>query len=482
MKATIACTHPIAQVDDRLYSSFIEHMGRAVYTGIYEPSHPTADKFGFRGDVSALIRPLRLSHIRYPGGNFLSGYRWRDGIGPKSERPVRPELAWFAIEPNEVGTDEFLQWCERLDIRPMLGVNLGTGTAQDALDLLEYVNGTHGTYYADLRRKNGRAAPYGVKLWCLGNEMDGPWQICTKTAEEYGRIACETAKMMKWFDPSIELVACGSSYRAMPTFGAWEKTVLAHCYPHIDYISLHQYYTNETDDIPSFLARSLEMEDSIREIGAICDEARRAQNGSHDVALSFDEWNVWYHFRQSGLEPPKWTVGRPIEEELFDDVDPLVTGSMMNTLLRNADRVRIACLAQLVNVIAPIMTEPGGRAWVQTIYEPFRCASLYGRGISMLPEVTVPSYNCAIRENVPYLDCAAVRNDDGALTFFLVNRNGKERLEATLHLDRAYSAAHLQTLRGAALYPLDCRLCPDHAEFSLPRHSWSMLRLLPEKA
>ena len=477
MKATIRCTRPISRVDERLFSSFIEHMGRAVYTGIYEPGHPTADEAGFRQDVADLIRPLQLSHIRYPGGNFLSGYRWQDGIGPKERRPVRPELAWFAIEPNEVGTDEFLQWCERVGVQPMLGVNLGTGTPQDAADLLEYVNGALPTHYADLRRKNGHEAPYGVKLWCLGNEMDGPWQICMKTAEEYGRIACETAKMLKWLDPTVELVACGSSYRDMPSFGSWEKTVLRHCYPYIDYISLHQYYTNEDGDIPSFLARSLEMEDSIREIAALCDEAKAEQHGDHDVALSFDEWNVWYHFRVSGKDPEKWTVARPIEEEDYDDVDPLVTGAMMNTLLRNADRVKIACLAQLVNVIAPIMTEPGGRAWVQTIYEPFRCASVYGRGVSLAPEVEVESYDCAIRKAVPYLDCAAVQGDDGSLNLFLVNRSADEPIEAALSLDRGYAAASLQTLRGTALAAQPCTLSPASAAFTLPPRSWSMLRL-----
>ena len=477
MKATIHLKRDLARVDDRLYSSFIEHMGRAVYTGIYEPDHPTADEAGFRRDVAELIRPLRLSHIRYPGGNFLSGYRWQDGIGPKDKRPVRPELAWFALEPNQVGTDEFLQWCERMDIRPMLGVNLGTGTPQDAVDLLEYVNGSLPTHYADLRRQNGHPAPYGVKLWCLGNEMDGPWQICMKTAEEYGRIACETAKMMKWMDPSIELVACGSSYRDMPTFGSWEKTVLRHCYPHIDYLSLHQYYTNHDGDIPTFLARSLEMEDSIRYIAGLCDEAKAEQQGDHDVYLSFDEWNVWYHFQKAGVFPPKWTFPRAIEEEAYDDIDPLVTGCMMNTLLRSADRVKIACLAQLVNVIAPIMTEPGGRAWVQSIYYPFLCASQFGRGTALVPEVEVPGYDCAIRQQVPYLDCAAVRGDDGSLNLFLVNRSAGEAIAADLALETSFARVEHRVLRGTALESAPCSLGADRLSLTLPPYSWSMVRL-----
>lgn len=478
-KIHLSNAHQIAPIDDRIYSSFIEHMGRAVYTGIYEPDHPTADAQGFRQDVVALIQPLNLACIRYPGGNFLSGYRWQDGIGPKASRPVRPELAWFALEPNQVGTDEFLQWCEKLGISPMLGVNLGTGQPQDAADLLEYVNGTLPTHFANLRRANGHEAPYNVKLWCLGNEMDGPWQIGAKTAEEYGRIACETAKLMKWMDPSIELVACGSSYRAMPTFGQWEKTVLKHCYPYIDYLSLHQYYTNETGDIPTFLARSLEMEDSIHIIADLCREARQEHNGDHDVMLSFDEWNVWYHFKQEGKEPPKWRVGRPIEEEKYDDTDTLVVGCMLNTLLRNADTVKIACLAQLVNVIAPIMTAPGGEAWVQGIYYPFLYTSLYGRGISLRPEVEVASYACAINEHVPYLDCSAVKDFDGNVTLFLVNRSDSETLEVSTDLEGFECLTHAEhtTLSGCATKVLPTNTQDGVFSFHLPPMSWNMVRL-----
>jgi alpha-N-arabinofuranosidase len=426
MKATVRIDfeNPIARTDDRLFSSFIEHMGRAVYTGIYEPGHPAADAHGFRRDVADLIRPLGLSHIRYPGGNFLSGYDWLDGVGPKESRPARPDLAWAAIEPNQVGTDEFLGWCERIGVAPMMGVNLGTGTPAAAAALLEYVNGSLPTYYAGLRRKNGREAPYGVKLWCLGNEMDGPWQICAKTAEEYGRIASETAKMMKWLDPSIELVACGSSFREMPTFGEWERAVLRRCYPYIDYLSLHQYYANDDGDVPSFLARSLDMDDFIREVAAICGEIKKELGSGRDVRLSFDEWNVWYHFRKSGAEPPLWTVGRPIEEEIYDVTDALLTGCMLNTLINNADTVKIACLAQLVNVIAPIMTDPGGGAWTQTTYYPFLYASRHGRGTALRTVVDAPAYSCAARRDVPFVDCAAVLSkDESEVALFLVNRD-----------------------------------------------------------
>lgn len=484
----------IGEIDDRLYSSFIEHMGRAVYTGIYEPAHETTDAFGFRQDVMELVRPLNLSCIRYPGGNFLSGYHWLDGIGPKEERPMRAELAWFALEPNHVGTDEFLQWCERIGTSAMLGVNLGTGTPQSACDLLEYVNGDLPTHYADLRRANGHAEPYGVKLWCLGNEMDGPWQICAKTAEEYGRIACETAKMMKWLDPTIELVACGSSFRSMPTYGTWETTVLSHCYSYIDYLSLHQYYQNNDGDVPSFLARSVEMEGFIREVAELCRAEKARRNSDRDVFLSFDEWNVWYHFQKDGVQPEKWTFPRAIEEELYDGADALLVGCMMNTLLRNADVVKIACLAQLVNTIAPIMTEPGGRAWVQTIYYPFLYASRYGRGTSVRISIDSPTYACAIGDDIPYVDGAAtLSKDKSEVVLFLINRDiaNDQDCQILFSNSETFSVVECVSLCGLSVdsvntaahspvYPVqrtDYAWTEHLLTLTLPKFSWNMVRI-----
>lgn len=471
----IDASRVIAPVDERIYSSFIEHMGRAIYTGIYEPGHPTADAQGFRKDVMELIKPLNLSYIRYPGGNFLSGYRWQDGIGPKEKRPVRPDLAWFAIEPNEVGTDEFLRWCERVGTKPMLAVNLGTGTPQSAADLVEYVNGTLPTYYADMRRQNGHEQPYGVKLWCLGNEMDGPWQICGKTAEEYARIAAETAKMMKWMDPSIELVACGSSNKDMPTFGSWERTVLKHCYKYVDYISLHQYYKNMDGDTPSFLARSLELEEFIRVVAGICRDAKAEQNGDRDIYLSLDEWNVWYHYKQAGKVPPKWTVGRPIDEEDYNTADALVVGCMLNTILRNTDSVKIACLAQLVNVLAAIRTEPGGKAWAESIYWPFLYASVYGRGTALAPEVVCDTYDCAIRSAVPYVDCAAT-TDGNTVTVFLVNRGDKPAVCETELVGFAGPKEAVQFMYDATTeQPVESKLY-DTKTVTLAPLSWNVIR------
>jgi alpha-N-arabinofuranosidase len=437
----------ISAVDHRLYSSFLEHMGRAIYTGIYEPDHPGSDPEGFRGDVQEYIRDLNLSHIRYPGGNFLSGYCWEDGVGDRKARPVRRDLAWFALEPNLVGINEFVGYCRRNALDPMIGVNLGTRGPQDAANLVEYCNIEGGTHYSDLRRSHGYEQPHGIRLWCLGNEMDGPWQIGSKTADEYGRIAAETAKMMKWMDPSIELVACGSSYRDMPSFGSWERTVLSHCWEHVDYLSLHQYYQNLDGDIGTFLARGREMDRFIKEVSAICAEEKAKRDTEHEVKLSFDEWNVWYHFQKTGTEPEKWICPRPIEEETYNFADALLVGSMLITLINNCDMVKIACLAQLVNVIAPIMTKPGGDSWRQTTYFPFLHASLYGRGTALNVEQDGPTYSCRVGNDILMVDCAAVLSQDGhEMTLFLVNKNLETSLDCQVileNLDISASGEHI---------------------------------------
>ncbi len=230
----------VGKTDDRLFGSFIEHLGRAVYTGIYEPGHPAADENGFRTDVMKLIQELRVPLIRYPGGNFVSGFRWEDSVGPKEQRPRRTELAWHMIETNQFGLNEFASWCEKAGAKPMMAVNLGTRGVDAARNIVEYCNHPGGAYYSDLRKSHGYSAPWNIKTWCLGNEMDGPWQIGHKTADEYGRLACEASKVMKWVDPSIETVVCGSSSLGMPTFGSWEAAVLEQTYSQIHYLSMHQ--------------------------------------------------------------------------------------------------------------------------------------------------------------------------------------------------------------------------------------------------
>ena len=425
-KVIIDKKNKIADIDDRLYGSFIEHLGRAVYTGIYEPGHKAADENGFRRDVLGLVKELNVPVVRYPGGNFVSGFRWEDSVGPRNQRPKRPELAWKTIETNEFGLNEFMAWAAEAGTDAMMAVNLGTRGIDAARDLLEYCNFDQGTYYSDLRIKHGIKKPYGIKTWCLGNEMDGGWQLGHKTADEYGRLACETAKVMKLLDPSIELVVCGSSFRNMPTFGKWENTVLGHCYDHVDHISLHQYYSYDSagNDRQSFLSQAIEMDGFIKEVAGICDGVKAAKNGKKQINLSFDEWNVWYHSLENDKKIKSWQFAPPLIEDTYTFEDAVLFTTMMNALIKNAGRVRIACLAQLVNVIAPIMTEKGGRVLKQTIYYPYLYGSLYGRGISILPEVDCPVYSCKKFESAAALDCSATFNEKrGEFLVIAVNRS-----------------------------------------------------------
>ena len=416
----------IGTIDKRIYGSFIEHLGRAVYGGIYEPGHPTADKYGFRRDVIDMIKKLDVPIVRYPGGNFVSGFNWEDSIGPRSERPKRLDLAWFTTETNEVGLHEFVDWAKQANTEVMYAVNLGTRGADAARNIVEYANHPSGSYWSDLRIKNGAKDPFGIKLWCLGNEMDGPWQMSGKTAHEYGRIAHEAGKMMKWVDPSIELVACGSSSSEMETFGKWEYTMLTECYDTVDYVSLHRYYGNPTNDTPSFLASSMDLDMFIKTVISICDAVGGTKHSKKKLNLSFDEWNVWYHSRGQDDEVwarEKWGQAIPLLEDIYNFEDALLVGAMLITFLRNADRVKVACLAQLVNVIAPIMTRNGGGVWAQTIYWPLLHASKYGRGTALRPIVESPVYDSKLFENVPYVDATAVLDDDGGVTIFAVNRS-----------------------------------------------------------
>jgi alpha-L-arabinofuranosidase len=429
-RVSIHSDFKIATIDERIYGAFLEHLGRAVYGGIYEPGHKTADADGFRGDVLDLVRDLKVPLVRYPGGNFVSNYNWEDGIGPKDQRPVRLDLAWKTTEDNQVGTDEFIRWCRKAGTDPMLAVNLGTKGFTEALAMLEYCNHPGGSYWSDLRKKNGSKDPHNVKVWCLGNEMDGPWQMNHRTSYEYGRVANEVGHAMKVFDKSLQLVVCGSSNYAMPTYPAWEAEVLEETYDNVDFISLHQYWDNWDNDYLNFVAKSVPVDRYIKTVGGVIDYVKAKKRSKHDVYISFDEWNVWYHTRKQGIsdgDGVNWRKAPRILEDVYNFEDILLVGCALNTFIRNSDRVKVACIAQLVNVIAPIMTETGGPAWKQTTYYPLQCASLYGRGDALNVAVDGPTYDARVADDVPYLDVAAVKNTGGkTLTFFLVNRHPDE--------------------------------------------------------
>lgn len=419
----------VAEIDKRIYGSFVEHLGRAVYGGIYEPNHPDANESGFRQDVIELVKELQVPLVRYPGGNFVSGYNWEDGVGPMTQRPRRLDLAWRTTETNEVGTNEFMQWAKLVNSEVNMAVNLGTRGIDAARNLVEYCNHPSGSYYSDLRISHGYKEPHKIKTWCLGNEMDGPWQIGHKTAEEYGRIAAEAAKVMKWVDPSIELVACGSSHRNMPTFADWEATVLDHTYDQVEYISLHQYYGNRDNDVANYLALSLEMDDFIRSVISIADYIKAKKHSKKKINLAFDEWNVWYHSNEADKLIEPWSIAPAQLEDNYNFEDALLVGCMLITMLKHADRLKIACLAQLVNVIAPIMTEENGKSWKQTIFYPFMHTSVFGRGVALNPIISSPKYDSKDFTDVPKLESAAVFNEEyDELTIFAVNRDLKEGL------------------------------------------------------
>jgi len=484
----------IAEVDKRIYGSFIEHLGRAVYGGIYEPGHPQADELGFRKDVAELIKELNVPIIRYPGGNFVSGYNWEDGVGPVADRPRRLELAWRTTETNEIGTNEFMKWAEGIGAEVNMAVNLGTRGIDAARNLVEYCNHPEGSYYSDLRIRHGYKEPHKIKTWCLGNEMDGPWQIGHKTAAEYGRIAVEAAKVMRWVDPTIELVACGSSNRNMPTFAEWEATVLDHTYDHVDYISLHQYYGNRDNDIKNYLAQSLEMDDFIQSVISIADYMKAKKRSKKKINLSFDEWNVWYHSNEADKRIEPWSIAPPQLEDIYNFEDALLVGCMLITMLKHADRLKIACLAQLVNVIAPIMTEENGAAWKQTIFYPYMHASIYGRGIALNPIISSPKYDSKDFTDVPMLEAAAVYNEEQEqLTIFAVNRDTDDALEFSCDIrnfENYQVVEHIvlenadiketNSARAQAVAPHangNAKISDSAVSGILPKLSWNVIRL-----
>jgi alpha-N-arabinofuranosidase len=438
----------VGEVDPRLFGSFVEHLGRCVYTGIYEPGHPAADAEGIRTDVLDLVRELGVTALRYPGGNFVSGYKWEDSVGPVQDRPRRLDLAWHSTETNRFGLSEYMAFLRKIgpQAEPMMAVNLGTRGVAEALELQEYANHPAGTALSDLRAAHGDKDPFGIRLWCLGNEMDGPWQTGHKTAEEYGRIAAETARAMRQQDPGVELVACGSSSQAMPTFAEWEATVLAETYDLVDYISLHAYYEPVDGDVDSFLASAVDMESFIENVVATADHVGARLKSKKKINLSFDEWNVWYLSRWEEYSRTRDQSGWPEAPRLLEDnysvTDAVVFGSLLIALLRHADRVTVACLAQLVNVIAPIMTEPGGPAWRQTTFFPFAQASRYGRGRVLDVRVDSPTYATEKYGETDLLHATAVRADDGTVTVFAVNRDRT----APLPLEVALNGLELTTV------------------------------------
>ncbi len=500
----------IGPVRPRTFGSFVEHLGRCVYTGIFEPDHPTADEQGFRQDVIDLVKELGVTTVRYPGGNFVSGYRWEDGVGPVEERPARLDLAWHTLEPNTFGVDEFMAWIRKADLEPIMAVNLGTRGILEAVDLLDYCNVPAGSANAEKRRAYGSDEPYRIRMWCLGNEMDGPWQIGHKTAEEYARLAKETANAMRMVDPDLELIACGSSHHRMPTFGTWERVVLEECYDKVDMISAHAYYSEKDQGLQEFLLSADDMDAFIRNVVATADAVGAAKKSTKKIGVSFDEWNVWYQHRAESRPPSgeDWPVGPYLLEDKYSVADAVVVGDLLVTLLRHTDRVWSANLAQLVNVIAPIMTEPGGRAWKQTTFHPFALTAAHAKGEVLDVSVDGPmieslAYGNAFRfgEQTKLADqpvsvvqavTAAATWAEAEGTLFLVNRSASEAITVTCALPEGCTLTEALTMHSddynwqasaddstsVLPEPNDTASLSDGTlSVELPAISWTMVRL-----
>jgi alpha-N-arabinofuranosidase len=495
-----------AEFDRRVLGSFLEHLGRAIYTGVFQPGSPLADDKGFRTDVAREVRELGVPIVRYPGGNFVSGYNWLDGVGPRAERPTVLERAWNSLETNQFGTNEFIEWCALAGTEPLLGLNFGTGSVEQAVALVEYCNVDRGTRWSDLRRTHGYERPHGVRYWCLGNEMDGPWQIGQLQAREYGRKARDAAKQMRVIDPSLQLIACGSSGTFMPTYLVWDREVLEECYDQVDGLSLHAYYGNTPawsgNSAARYLAMNLDMDRHIHETAAVCDYVQGLQKSSKRLWLSFDEWNVWYRARDQQATDGRRAAAPRLLEEVYNLEDALLVGGLVNTLLRNSDRVRVGCLAQLVNVIAPIVTSDQGLLRQSTWY-PYAWALRHARGRLLDLRVESETYpikadglqsDYARNADVPFLDVVATvdegRNEAAVL---ILNRDLDGERELTLEWDGIVPARVLacETLTGPDLKAFNSfddprRVAPrplpppatgSRMAFRLPARSYTLVHL-----
>jgi len=421
--------HQVGTVDSRIFGGFLEHLGRGVYEGVYEPGSRHADQHGFRRDVLASLKRLDMTVMRYPGGNFASGYHWMDGIGQKDKRPTVRELAWQSIETNQFGTDEYITLCRRMGWTPMLTANLGTGSPEEARNWVEYCNCPGGTRYADMRVANGFGEPHAVKLWCLGNEMDGTWQLGYVPADHYAIRAYAAAKMMKETDREIEIVACGSCMIELPTYMEWDRQVLEYIGDLADYVSLHRYVGNQANDTADYLAVSNGVDRQIEEMDAVCRFVKARRKSNKRAYLCFDEWNVCYRNKETsgaGKHAPH------LLEEVFNLEDALVVAGFLHSFVRHADCVKIANLSEIVNVIAPILTR-GDEMLIQSIYYPFEMFARRRQGTSLRVALDGPSYEGKTNGRVTFLDASAILNEQ-KLHVFVTNRSLDQPMDLTVNL------------------------------------------------
>ncbi len=473
----------IGDIDPKLYGNFIEHLGRCIYGGIFEEKSPLSDTDGYRRDVLDAARKLHVALLRWPGGNFSSNYHWRDGIGPRDARPPRLEMAWGTVESNRFGTHEFLDYTAKLGAEPYICANLGTGTWEEVQQWVEYCNSSDDTAMTRLRKQNGRADPWKVTYWGLGNEMDGPWQMGHRSADDYGKFALEAAKLMKWTDPNVKLIAAGSSnFGPGSDWTGWNRTVLEYLKNHADYLSLHMYVGNQQNDYADFVASSMELASRLKTAEGIIDAALSGVR-NRKIYIAWDEWNVWYRARGASQR------GRRILEEHYNLEDALVVATFLNTFVNHAHIVKIANMAQLVNVIAPIFANENG-LYLQTIYYPLQlfANNTAGRALELL--VDSPKYSSRRFDDIPYLDISAAY-DNGSLAINIVNRHRDQAIPTEFLIeDKQFSgaveaievnAADIKAENNFDASPV--KPAPQSAaaqgntlHYSFPPHSYTMLR------
>lgn len=503
-RLAIDSARQIGTVQRQVFGSFLEHLGRAIYGGIFEPGSKLSDNNGFRTDVLKEIKDLGVPLIRYPGGNFVSGYHWQDGVGPKKDRPKVLDRAWNTMDTNQFGINDFVTWARQVGTEPLFGLNFGTGSVEDAVAEVEYCNVDKGTRWSDLRRSHGYEQPHKIKYWCIGNEMDGPWQIGHMGARDYGRKALDAAKQMRILDPNVKLIACGSSGPFMPTYLEWDREVLEECYDQADGISLHRYWGNDSEvgqNSQKYLAMNLAMDRQIEEIVAICDIVRGQKRSKKTLFLSFDEWNVWYRARSGDAVDGHRQYAPHLLEEIYNLEDALLVGGLVNSLIRHCDRVKVACLAQLVNVIAPIMTNENG-LYRQTIYYPYAWAlhNARGRALSLRPEgptydvselghptesigITGPGFG-----EVPYLDVSATLDEEKkSVALFILNRDldHARQLDLNWHDLTPSRVTSFETLTGNDLKAVNSFQQPSNVapkKVDLPRAGAKMTIELPARS
>jgi alpha-N-arabinofuranosidase len=436
------------QIDPRIFSGFLEHLGRSIYEGVYDPESELSNEDGIRTDVAEAMTGMNMPYVRYPGGNFVSNYDWRDGVGP--DRQPFPDFAWKTTDPNTFGTDEFMKWCKLVGTEPMMAVNLGTLGPAEAAALVEYCNLDTDTRWAQARRDNGSTEPHAVKMWCLGNEMDGPWQAGHMPAEQYALKARNAARLMRGLDSSIELIAAGSSGRQMDTYLEWDRTVLETCWDDIEFISAHRYSSNATDNTPEFLAEGVVIDSILDDYAGLIAYVKGMKQSDHNVYVSFDEWNVWYKARGGVTQDGQWGTSPALLEEIYNLEDALVCAQYMNSFIRRSDLVKVACLAQLVNVIAAVLTRPDS-SLKQSIYYPFALYSKNATGISLTPIVSGPTYNAGERGEVNFIDASASFDEkNGDISLFLVNRSVDQDSRVTIDLSdrKVTSGGSVQVMTG----------------------------------